>query len=115
MVEEVSTRDERSLVYAGVLVQELGLEDALAGRSQEEQFLVMLHALEERGVTMEEVQSWIDTCDPSDRPAYEPERCFREKAETALRRPPSITKIVALSGLLAFGVTLGAARLLQRT
>lgn len=109
------TREARQLSYVGVLVDITGLDqEELAARPPDEQFLVLLHAVEQRGATLEDVQGWMAVCDPEGRepgPGDDPVGCFREKAEAAMHEAPSLGATVAFAALGAFALVFAAMRL----
>lgn len=107
------TREQRQLAYVAVLIELTGLDaEEIAQRPPDQQFLVILKAIEERGVTLQDVQGWMELCDPQGMEpnvGADPVACFREKASEAMKEPPSLARTVLLwggaSALAAFAVT----------
>jgi len=96
------TREQRQLMYVGVLVELTGLDgEDLSMRPPDEQFLILVKAIEERGVTLQDVEGWTAICDPEGGeppPGYDPVQCFRDKATTAMSEPMSLGRTTLLWG-----------------
>ncbi len=107
------TREARQLAYVGVLIDLTGLDgEELSKRPPDEQFLVLLKAVEERGVTLQDVAGWVALCDPegTEPPAgFDPVECFRTSASAAMAEPPTLARTVLVwGGLSAVAAYLGA-------
>lgn len=109
------SRAARQLVYVSILIDLTGIDRAeIAARPPDEQFLVLLHALEERGVTLDDVAGWTAICDPEggpEPPAGDPIECFRSHARAALHEPPTLLQTVVVAAALGFGGIVAARRL----
>ncbi len=96
------TRAERQLHCVAVLLELTGLDKTdIATRPEAEQFLILVHALEERGVTLADVLGWLAICDPEGTepaPGKDPVACFRRYAEKGLYEPPLLSRPVLLWG-----------------
>lgn len=112
------TREQRQLAYVGVLIELTGIDgEDIAERPPDQQFLIILKAIEERGVTLQDVEGWIELCDPqgmASNVGADPVGCFREKAAAAMEEPPSLARTVLLWGGASALAAFAATRLMKR-
>jgi hypothetical protein len=66
----------------------------------------MMYALmspyERHGHTQQDIETWISTCDPEVKPAWDEVACFRARARAALKPSPALGLRVAIVGGAAF-------------
>jgi hypothetical protein len=102
------TRAARRWQYLVVLLQEAGIDPKKVPSGQ------MMYALmapyERAGHTSQDIENWINSCDPEVKPSWDEVTCFRTQVRAALRPHPSLGTHVALVG----GVAFAAAFLLTR-
>ncbi len=104
------TQEQRNLLYASVIVDMTEVDrKEIEALPPNEQFLILLKASEERGVTLDDITAWAAECDT----APDPERCFRARAKAAYRRP-SVARAMVIAGVFWFAVGFGATTLVRR-
>jgi hypothetical protein len=108
MTDPQSVRDARRFQYLLILLQEAGVDPNAVPPDQ--LMSELMAPYERHGYTQADIDSWIATCDPVIKPAWDEVTCFRAKAKAALKPPVGLGAAIALVGGLAFLAAFGLTR-----
>lgn len=98
--DSADVRTARRWQYLLILIQEAKIDPKQVPPGMG--MYVLMSPYERRGYTAQDIESWIDICDPVIKPAWDEITCFRNRVRQMLQPKPALGTAAAIAAGVAF-------------